>query len=738
MSTPSPDSMSVTRVARPRRPLVRDLPLALGALLLAAIPAAAQAPDAAGGYTDIGSGLNGPALDDGTEGLAALAVGPDGALYAATAGGAVRWGGAAWASHGGPATMHALAVGPDDALYAAGRFTTAAGAADDETLWDGVAQGDGTAWVPLGRGPYSRFTALAISPDGAVFAAGHLTTADGRWTLGVARWDGTAWTPLGADFDGDGYPKNRALYPKIRALAVTPDGAVYAGGEFTMAGGVAVDGVARWDGAGWAPLGRSVSGDGALSVAALAVGPNGALHAGGTYMTAAGVEVGFVAWWDGAAWAPLDGGVRGPVSALVFAPDGALAAGGRFATADGEPAGNVARWDGAAWTPLGGGTEGNVDHLAVGPEGALYAGGYLRTALGRPAANVVRWDGTAWEAVGSGLNGPVSQVAFGPDGALYAGGHFTTVGEVAATRVARWDGAVWAPLGAGVDGEGDLGVSAFAFGRDGAIYTGGNFSEAGDVEVGYVAQWDGAAWHPLGTGVNGDEYPEVRALALAPDGALYVGGDFSEAGGAPAEGVARWDGETWTPLGSGTFTTVSALAVAPDGTLYAAGRRDAEDGTRAFLVARRDSTTWTPLGRDVLAGALVVGPDGAVYAGGRFTTADGVATIGVSCWSGTNWVSLGSGFTSSDRSWVGSLAFGPDGALYAGGEFVTAGGVSAQNAARWDGAAWAPLGGGTDGAVRTLAVDSQGRLVLGGDFTRAGGVTSPYVTLYEPQGRPAD
>src|SRR6056297_2178290 len=47
-------------------------------------------------------------------------------------------------------------------------------------------------------------------------------------------------------------------------------------------------------------------------------------------------------------------------------------------------------------------------------------------------------------------------------------------------------------------------------------------------------------------------------------------------------------------------------------------------------------------------------------------------------------------------------------ALYAGGDFATAGGVAVNNVARWDGSEWTPLGEGIDGWVEALAVFDDG------------------------------
>ena len=57
---------------------------------------------------------------------------------------------------------------------------------------------------------------------------------------------------------------------------------------------------------------------------------------------------------------------------------------------------------------------------------------------------------------------------------------------------------------------------------------------------------------------------------------------------------------------------------------------------------------------------------------------------------------------------------GADGVLYAGGIFSTAGAVSANYIAKWDGAAWSPLDSGMNACcVEALVVDS-GQPVCGG------------------------
>jgi len=79
---------------------------------------------------------------------------------------------------------------------------------------------------------------------------------------------------------------------------------------------------------------------------------------------------------------------------------------------------------------------------------------------------------------------------------------------------------------------------------------------AGDVSANYIAKWDGSSWSALGSGMNGPVY----ALALSGTN-LYAGGAFTMAGGASANRIAKWDGSSWSALGSGMNGYVWALAV---------------------------------------------------------------------------------------------------------------------------------------------------------------------------------
>jgi hypothetical protein len=276
-------------------------------------------------------------------------------------------------------------------------------------------------WVGLGSGMNNEVDALAVSGTD-LYAGGQFTTAGGVPANYIAKWNGSAWSALGSGVNGG----------TVWALAVIGTN-LYAGGNFSMAGEVSANNVAKWNGSAWSALGSGVDG----TVWALAVsGTN--LYAGGDFQTAGGVAVNSIAKWDGSAWSALGSGMNNLVFALAVSGDN-LYAGGQFVTAGGVTTPFIARWNGNAWSALGSGVDGPVNALAVSGNN-LYAGGTIRAAGGMPAAAVAKWDGSAWSALGSGVPGGASEVlGLAVDGAghLFVGGEFLLAGTNVSPYIAE-------------------------------------------------------------------------------------------------------------------------------------------------------------------------------------------------------------------------------------------------------------------------------------------------------------
>jgi len=141
-------------------------------------------------------------------------------------------------------------------------------------------------------------------------------------------------------------------------------------------------------------------------------------------------------------------------------------------------------------------------------------------------------------------------------GSLIAGGEFWAAGGTNANRIARWDGARWSRLGSGMNDA----VQALAVDSVGRLYAGGNFTIAGGMGVNYVARWDGADWSSLGSGIGACGRYSICVSALAVNGMdhLYVGGDFTAAGGKPSYYIARWVGASPVPTPTPTPTPTPA------------------------------------------------------------------------------------------------------------------------------------------------------------------------------------
>jgi len=270
----------------------------------------------------------------------------------------------------------------------------------------------------------------------------------------------------------------------------------------------------------------------------------------------------------------------------------------------------------------------------------------------------------------------------------------------------------------GVAGE----VDAVALDAGGNLYVGGGFAVTnGGVTANYIAKWDGDSWSALGTGMNAS----VKALAVDASGNLYAGGDFTTAGGvANTSYIAKWDGSSWSPLGTGMNWIVNALAFDASGNLYAGGRFTMAGGVPANYIAKWDGSSWSALGsgvNDQVCAIAVYGSN--VYAGGRLW----MSASCIAKWDGSSWSPLGTGL----QSYVLALAVDSSGNLYAGGQFTTTGGVPANYIAKWDGSSWSALGSGMNNVVKALVVDSVDNLYAGGHFTTAGGGSAHYIAKWD-------
>ncbi|MFN7559015.1 MAG: GC-type dockerin domain-anchored protein [bacterium] len=609
-------------------------------------------------------------------------------------------------------------------------------------------------WSALGSGTSNVVSALAVLPGGDLIVGGWFFTAGGVQASRIARYNPTTgvWTALGSGVNNT-----------VRSLAVLPSGDVIVGGNFTIAGGVPVNQIARYNPTTgtWSSLGTGVTGVNTY-VYALAVQPDGDVLVGGNFSNAGGVSANRIARYNPATgvWSALGSGVNNAVETFVFLPSGDVIVGGSFTFAGGVLASRIARYNPSTgvWSALGSGTNDDVHALAVLPGGDVIVGGRFTTAGGVSGRNTIaRYNPSTgvWSALGSGTDGRVYALAVLPGGDVIVGGIFTTAGGVSVSSVARFDPAInkWSALGSGVDGVvGGLsnGIRALAVLPGGDMFVGGDFTTAGGMPANRVARYNPATgtWSALGGGVNS----AVRSLAVLPGRDLIVGGDFTIAGGVLVNRIARYNPTTglWSALGSGVNGTVYALLVLPSGDVIVGGNFTTAGGMPANRIARYNpaSGTWSALGSGVeytfnspipAVRALAILPNGDVIVGGSFNTAGGVPVGSIARYNpNTNtWSALGSGESYENTFY--SLAVLPDGDVIAGGTFVVVDGRYAKNIARYNPATntWSALGSWVDISgiptyVYSLAVLQSGDLIVGGSFITIGGVSAINIARYNP------
>lgn len=296
-------------------------------------------------------------------------------------------------------------------------------------------------------------------------------------------------------------------------------------------------------------------------------------------------------------------------------------------------------------------------------------------------AGVAARNNGAWNNMNEGLDNYIEKMRIGDRGKIYAAGQFTAVVAQAAVnpgaplpRVAYWDGTIWNALGAGVT-NGTV-IHDIAIAPNGYIYVVGDFTTIAGVAANRVAYWNGSSWNAMGTGLNN----EAVGVAVAPNGDVYVGGAFSTAGGVSCAFIARWDGLQWRRVGQygGLNSNVRSIAISPSGDrLYAGGDFTDQNGFAAnamLRVAQYDTST------------------------GLFSA-------------------MGSGFSSGS---VYVLKLSATNVLYAGGSFTASGSTTVNRIAQWNGTVWLAMANGLNNDVRDIGEFKNGDLVVVGRFTATG------------------
>ena len=225
-----------------------------------------------------------------------------------------------------------------------------------------------------------------------------------------------------------------------------------------------------------------------------------------------------------------------------------------------------------------------------------------------------------------------------------------------------------------------------------------------------------------------DNQSHFQDILAYKDHFLVTNGYSITVNGKRTGALMEWDGDT-------TFSEFENITQSMDPSggvfevikykneIYVGGNDIGLNGSVMNKVMRWNGTQW----RDLDGGILPLGNWGGIndmivykgdlYMGGLFIQDNHTKEHNIARWDGNKWKTVGGG--------VGNLSVGiesieemyvADGYLYVVGKFATAGGVPAQNIARWDGYEWCGCGPTLDSYTLTSITKFRDTLYIAGIF----------------------
>lgn len=315
---------------------------------------------------------------------------------------------------------------------------------------------------------------------------------------------------------------------------------------------------------------------------------------------------------------------------LVVLDSGRVIVGGRFTAVGSHPRSNLGAIlpNGDADPGFAPTTNGDVHAIAASENGSrIFIGGTFTEVNGQPRRNLAAIDAVTgalvggWRADTAGTNPAVRSLAV-RGGRLYVGGKFNSIDGVAKQKLAAVDVAFGNVLHWSTWLNG--GVNEVRVAPDGTVWVGGEFTRIRGQSRPYVGGIDPDTGHPTGFVGSGND-SRIITLGLSPDGAwVYTGNNSNRVN---AYQPATSNAPRWTRRADGN---TQGFAVS-DTHVYLGGHfkgfPDDGSGRTYFAALNRftgATTSWDPRATGYFKGCWSLAIDGGdLYAVGGFTAFDG-------------------------------------------------------------------------------------------------------------------
>ena len=589
-----------------------------------------------------------------------------------------------------------------------------------------------------------------------------------------------AFTQTTNDYPNMNFPQFNG---QVYSLIPDGNGGWYAGGYFTVAGGVSKSYLAHINPNNTIDASFNANCNSAVRTI---VKVGNRLYIGGSFTTVNGTTRLYAAAVNASsgaivnAWNPAPNSTVNSITA-AFGTDTTIWLGGNFTTIN---TSNLSRPYLARVNTTNGSfitgsiSAGNVVNTLTTHGDSIFVGGnFSRLGLKTDYLSSINEGGTGSDQSMPNTNGQIKCIIPDGSGGWYVGGYFTQIGALNKSYVAhvKSDKTVDASFTATCNS------AVFALVKDGAkLYLGGAFTSVNSTPRNYLAEVN-ANTGALITTWDPDANSYVNTLALK-DSVIIAGGYFTLVKGQNAYRFAVINKTNGTPIGGfpgydnivnkisvlndsaltgGNYThsayyspysaKITASNVKPDpnfpatngqiysvvqdasGNYYVGGAFTTIGGVNQAYIAKLNSsfqviTGWAPQVNSYVRSIVLQGTT--VYIGGLFTQTNAVSRLYISALSTTN---PGSNKTwnSTLNSYVYSLV--TDGtSIYAGGLFTQVNGSTARNLlAKFNlngnlDATWNPNAAGGGGTVEQLAFSGT-NILAGGSFTSVGGTTRNYL-----------
>lgn len=238
-------------------------------------------------------------------------------------------------------------------------------------------------------------------------------------------------------------------------------------------------------------------------------------------------------------------------------------------------------------------------------QGKLYVGGSFTSIDNVSYSYLARYDGSSWDSI-PGISGPVTALEVIED-TLYIGGSFEANETFQFNRLMKYDGDSFIHMMNNPFEESEGWIQSFANYQNN-IYIGGNF----DIDVGNdLIMFSNNQWHQVGDGLSGFA-TTIRDLEVFQD-ELYAAGTINASEGNVGNFVQKWNGETWSQVGLGLHNGSSSGQILSmdqhGGALYVCGNFSNAGEAIVNDIARWDGNEWC---------GLYFEPDNQFYIGGFF------------------------------------------------------------------------------------------------------------------------